>query len=56
MTVTRSQLGHLGGNPRFLPPREDAANQIGHGQKPTTDFVAMWWAWLVALSFTSPEL
>ena len=33
-TVTRNDLGHLDGNPRFRPPSYDRANDISHGIAP----------------------
>lgn len=33
-TVTRDQLGHLGGDPHFHPPRHDPVNDILHGIAP----------------------
>ncbi len=29
----------------FIPPPKDAANQIAHGQAPTTTYVARWVSW-----------
>lgn len=43
--VTRDQLGHLGGNPRFSPPPPDRLSEIQHGHIPTTEHSAIepWW-------------
>ena len=43
--VTRDDLGHLGGNPRFRPPAPDRTEQILQGKTPTAQHTAIypWW-------------
>lgn len=36
--ITRDQLGKLGGNPHFIPPPRDVANDLQHGIPPGSEW------------------